>query len=838
MIVAAAVLLAAATVLVVVGVTQEGPAGDVAYASDPQAGLAADEAEAEAAARRPAMAKPVESGEAVAVRTTGLTTRAIDRPSVERSCRTEPYDFDDCVTVEIVMDALYGDCADCQDEYWVIYDTNTGRVTGLSRTDESLNIGYRSLANMGLTGVIPPELGDLTELIELTLGNNSILYDGPDNQLTGSVPPELGKLTNLTWLSLAGNELTGKIPSELAKLTNLERLYLYSNQLSGPIPPELGKLTNLKTLSLCCNQLTGPIPAELGKLTNLERLSLDSNQLTGCVPASLREAYEEAGGDDYPICQASPPATTPAPATPTPAATPADCTSNTALKADCETLLGMKSALRGSAKLNWWTGRSIEQWDGITVQGGRVTGLSLPNRSLDGILPVGLGSLTALMTLDLSGNSLTGQIPSELNNLANLTQWRLAGNNLTGCVPSTFAQVSDNDAADLNLPTCGGTSPSPTPTPIATPTPAPPGTTPTPEPTAEPGSTDARLTAIEGRLDDIEGKVASLEAAVAGLTGQTRLTDNSADDYVPSYSPDGRHIAFTSYRDGNGEIYVMNADGSGQTRLTDNSATDGGPSWSPDGRRIAFHSNRDGNWEIYVMNADGSGQARLTDNSAIDYVPSYSPDGRRIAFHSNRDDPDRNDDDFIFGIYVMNADGSGQTRLTDNSAIDGAPSWSPDGRRIAFHSDRDDPDRSDDYRIAGIYVMNADGSGQTRLTDNSATDASPSWSPDGRRIAFTSYRDGNGEIYVMNADGSGQTRLTHISATDAAPSWSPDGRRIAFHSNRDWYWEIYVMNADSFGQTRPTGNSAVGADPSWSPDGENRTRDGVGWDPVGQALLQ
>ena len=179
------------------------------------------------------------------------------------------------------------------------------------------------------------------------------------------------------------------------------------------------------------------------------------------------------------------PASTPTPtATPTPAATPVsapaprvDCgsavadKSNAALVADCEYLLGMKSKLRGSGKLNWWSGRSLDRWDGIKVQGGRVTELSLPNRKLDGIVPVGIGNLSALKTLDLSSNSLTGTIPASLNNLTALTKWRLAGNSLSGCVPANFAQVSDNDAASLNLSTCGGSGPLPTPVPTATPTP-------------------------------------------------------------------------------------------------------------------------------------------------------------------------------------------------------------------------------------------------------------------------------------------------------------------------------------------------------------------------------
>ena len=138
---------------------------------------------------------------------------------------------------------------------------------------------------------------------------------------------------------------------------------------------------------------------------------------------------------------------------------------NAALVADCETLLGMKSALRGSSgKLNWWIGKDINRWDGITVQNGRVSEVSLPNRNLDGIIPPTFGSLSALSVLDLSGNSLTGSIPKELDNLSSLTKWRLAGNRLTGCVPNVFASVSDNDLTSLGVSVCGddgGTTPPP-----------------------------------------------------------------------------------------------------------------------------------------------------------------------------------------------------------------------------------------------------------------------------------------------------------------------------------------------------------------------------------------
>jgi serine/threonine protein kinase len=262
-----------------------------------------------------------------------------------------------------------------------------------------------------------------------------------------------------------------------------------------------------------------------------------------------------------------------------------------------------------------------------------------------------------------------------------------------------------------------------------------------------------------------------------------------------SLSTSGR-IAFESFRDGNWEIYVMNADGSNQTRLTNNPAADDRfPSWSPDGSRIAFASKH----EIYVMNADGSNQTRLTNNPAYYSNLSWSPDGSRIAFQFWHDDNK-------YEIYVMNADGSGQTNLTNNPASDWHPSWSPDASRIAFYSSREGN--------GGIYVMNADGSEQTRLTTGGSN---PSWSPDGTRILFESYRDGNEEIYVMNADGSEQTRLTDNPANDFGPSWSPNGTRILFDSHRDGNEEIYVMNADGSEQTRLTNDPEFDGSPSWRP---------------------
>ena len=274
-------------------------------------------------------------------------------------------------------------------------------------------------------------------------------------------------------------------------------------------------------------------------------------------------------------------------------------------------------------------------------------------------------------------------------------------------------------------------------------------------------------------------------------------------------------IAFSSEREGNREIYVMNADGKNQQRLTNNRHEDWSPSWLPDGKRIVFVSDRDGHpdiipgwftYEIYVMDADGGNQQNLTNNPADDKFPSWSPDGKQIVFQSDRVDF-RNPE-----IYVMDADGGNQRRLTENRADDWQPSWSPDGNRIAFASVREG------HFNFEIYVMDADGGNQRRLTENLKNDWFPSWSPDGKRIAFASDRKGdlaNFEIYVMDADGGNQRRLTENRADDLYPTWSPDGERIAFMSERDGNMEIYVMDNDGGNPQNLTENRHSDLGPAW-----------------------
>ena len=295
--------------------------------------------------------------------------------------------------------------------------------------------------------------------------------------------------------------------------------------------------------------------------------------------------------------------------------------------------------------------------------------------------------------------------------------------------------------------------------------------------------------------------------APSSLTAPSQDAPSSSVVNVQTSSAIGK-IAFDSL----GYICVINADGSGFKRLTERRPDYGSgnvrPAWSPDGTKIAFVCESDGMdvWEIYLINADGSNEKRVTGVTAGRSTDlKWSPNGKRIAFCSDRGS-DRE-------IYVMNADGSNQRNLTNNpQAYDDSPTWSSDGEKIAFASNRDSN--------LQIYVMNADGSNQRSLTNKPHNNWNPAWSPDGKRIAFCSGRDFNVEIYAMNADGSNQRNLTNNpQAYDDSPTWSPDGTKIAFDSKRDDIVGMYVMNADGSNQ-RNVVNDPYFWDqlPRWSPD--------------------
>jgi len=274
-------------------------------------------------------------------------------------------------------------------------------------------------------------------------------------------------------------------------------------------------------------------------------------------------------------------------------------------------------------------------------------------------------------------------------------------------------------------------------------------------------------------------------------------------------------------------IYGMNTDGSNAVRLSTITEVAGFPVWSRDGRRIAFDSLATPSWDIYAMDANGANQVNLTQTpGVVDSSPSWSPDGSKIVFSSNRDTGDNR-----HNIYAMNADGSNVVKLTDAAAgpwVDHyLPSWSPDGAKIAVEA-------VTAQQKHAIYIMNADGSNPVTVTsaayDFPEGEANavmwigwpPAWSPDSRRIAFGSDGDGNDEVYVVNSDGSGLANLTNRPSADKRPAWSPDGTKIAFVSDRDsgaGSSDIYVMDAGGGGVVRLTDHAAIDSLPSWSPEG-------------------
>jgi Tol biopolymer transport system component len=245
--------------------------------------------------------------------------------------------------------------------------------------------------------------------------------------------------------------------------------------------------------------------------------------------------------------------------------------------------------------------------------------------------------------------------------------------------------------------------------------------------------------------------------------GSAVIRLHSAPDAADgSWSPNGKQVAFEKeVEPGNVEVFVMNADGTDVRRLTDSPGPDVWPDWFPDGRRIAFTSFRSGPPNIYAMNADGSGVEALTNETDTGSLqPSVSSTGQRIVFQRSKEfEPP--------AIWVMNADGSGQEPVTEPAGyVNVDPQFSPDGRRIVFASNR----------LGGfeIFLMNADGSNQVALTGSPGADFNPTFSPDGRSIAWWKLRGGTGDIWVMDADGTSETNVTNTPSTfEGFPDWAP-----------------------------------------------------------------
>lgn len=233
------------------------------------------------------------------------------------------------------------------------------------------------------------------------------------------------------------------------------------------------------------------------------------------------------------------------------------------------------------------------------------------------------------------------------------------------------------------------------------------------------------------------------------------LTKNGSINLNPDFSPDGREIIFTSYKRRNPDLYRRSLSNTVEVVTSRRKGLNITGKWSPDGSKIALALSKDGDAEIYTLDKDGGHPTRLTTNPALDLYPAWSPDGKQLAFVSDRLGKPQ--------IFVMNADGSGVRRLTTSGSYNVNPSWSPKGDRIAYS------------RMTGgefsIFTVTPDGTSDVQLTFDGSNE-NPSWSADSRFISFSSKRSSGNGVYVMRADGAGQTKVSHGKGMYSQPVWS------------------------------------------------------------------
>ena len=274
--------------------------------------------------------------------------------------------------------------------------------------------------------------------------------------------------------------------------------------------------------------------------------------------------------------------------------------------------------------------------------------------------------------------------------------------------------------------------------------------------------------------------------------------------------PSGQ-IVYQSDQDGNFELYKIDLASNTTTRLTNNSAEDVSPAYIAAKKRIGFVSDRSGDGlNIYQMDLRGEAVEKLFPQNLIVDYPVWSPDGAEIVA-SMCADYKSTDKNCLYDIFILDPLGPVFTKLTDTpAASEWVPDWSPNGRKIAFASDRDGDSE--------VYIMNVDGSGLIQLTKNNGYDGRPRWSPDGSQLAFETDRDGDWDIYIMNADGSNPHAVTiNAKSSDWNESWSPDGRWLVYASNTGGNDDLFIIRVDGTDQRRLTNNTTRDISPVWVP---------------------
>lgn len=308
--------------------------------------------------------------------------------------------------------------------------------------------------------------------------------------------------------------------------------------------------------------------------------------------------------------------------------------------------------------------------------------------------------------------------------------------------------------------------------------------------------------------------VALLLAVGCGPAEPPSTSDTGTSNLHANFEPQDRdyRIVFSSERDGNSEIYLMNQDGSGLTRLTDNPASDALPYCSPDGSRIVFSSDREERKQLYLMDVDGSDVTRLTHNDYDNNSPSWSPNGSKIAFSSGGNATPSN-------LFTIQPDGSNELQVTNIAGYNFlSPTWSPDGTKLAAEGGQLGETITTEWGEAGrlqIWTFNADGSDPTQLTQLDAYNGYPAWSPTGSSIVFDSTLEGWADILSVSLADQNVTNLSRDPRSNEFAAWSPDGAKIAFVADRDGNNEIYVMDADGGNQIRLTSHEAAESGPAW-----------------------
>lgn len=255
----------------------------------------------------------------------------------------------------------------------------------------------------------------------------------------------------------------------------------------------------------------------------------------------------------------------------------------------------------------------------------------------------------------------------------------------------------------------------------------------------------------------VSNKTGSKELFLMDWDGHNpqQLTQNRSITLSPDISPDAREIIFTSYKRGNPDLYKRGLTGAVEVPVSNRRGLNITGAWSPDGSKIALALSKDGNTEIYTVARDGSAPNRLTVTHAANVSPAWSPDGSRIAFVSDRLGKPQ--------LFIMDANGGNVKRFDTGGAYTVNPAWSPKGDKLAYAKS-----------VGGfqIFVANADGSNEMQLTFEGNNER-PRWSPDGRLIVFSSKRGGPEALYVMRANGSGQTRVSRNGGLSQHPVWVP-----------------------------------------------------------------